>query len=99
MSRIRKLHNILRLKGGCSSLMYYPANGHRGKPALQCLSAAAWPLLSLTANHYATMTTERRESMSSARERFRGLLVRPTCTIAANIFDPLSARIAPPLDH
>jgi oxaloacetate decarboxylase len=37
--------------------------------------------------------------MSSARERFRGLLVRPTCTVAANIFDPLSARIAYLLDY
>jgi carboxyvinyl-carboxyphosphonate phosphorylmutase len=37
--------------------------------------------------------------MSSARERFRGLLVRPTCTVAANIFDPLSARIAHLLDY
>jgi hypothetical protein len=26
--------------------------------------------------------------MVSARERFRSLLVRPTCTIAANIFAP-----------
>lgn len=32
--------------------------------------------------------------MSSVRERFRDLLSRPGCTIAANIFDPLSARIA-----
>src|SRR4030095_4594092 len=45
------------------------------------------------------MTTERRESISSARERFRDLLVRPTCTLAANIFDPLSARIAHLLDY
>ena len=37
--------------------------------------------------------------MSSARERFRGILVRPTCTLAANIFDPLSARIAHMLDY
>ncbi len=37
--------------------------------------------------------------MSSARERFRSLLVRPGCTIAANIFDPLSARIAHLLDY
>ena len=37
--------------------------------------------------------------MSSARERFRSLLVRPQCTIAANIFDPLSARIAHMLDY
>jgi oxaloacetate decarboxylase len=36
---------------------------------------------------------------SSARERFRGLLVRPTCTVAANIFDPLSARIAHMLEY
>ena len=32
--------------------------------------------------------------MSHARERFREVLARPTCTLAANIFDPLSARIA-----
>lgn len=28
--------------------------------------------------------------MSSTREQFRGLLTRPGCTLAANIFDPLS---------
>ena len=32
--------------------------------------------------------------MSIARERFRGVLAKSTCTLAANIFDPLSARIA-----
>jgi carboxyvinyl-carboxyphosphonate phosphorylmutase len=32
--------------------------------------------------------------MSYVRERFRSVLARPTCTLAANIFDPLSARIA-----
>jgi carboxyvinyl-carboxyphosphonate phosphorylmutase len=32
--------------------------------------------------------------MSHVRERFRSVLARPTCTLAANIFDPLSARIA-----
>ncbi len=32
--------------------------------------------------------------MSLARERFRSVLSRPDCTLAANIFDPLSARIA-----
>jgi len=32
--------------------------------------------------------------MSYVRERFRGVLAKPTCTLAANIFDPLSARIA-----
>ena len=32
--------------------------------------------------------------MSRARELFREVLARPTCTLAANIFDPLSARIA-----
>ena len=37
--------------------------------------------------------------MSSAREQFRGILLRPTCTLAANIFDPLSARIAHMLDY
>ena len=37
--------------------------------------------------------------MSSAREQFRSILVRPNCTLAANIFDPLSARIAHMLDY
>ena len=37
--------------------------------------------------------------MSLARERFRTVLSRPDCTQAANIFDPLSARIAHMLDH
>lgn len=32
--------------------------------------------------------------MSRPRERFRGVLAASTCTLAANIFDPLSARIA-----
>ena len=32
--------------------------------------------------------------MSVARERFRQVISRGTCTLAANIFDPLSARIA-----
>lgn len=32
--------------------------------------------------------------MSVARERFRQVISRDTCTLAANIFDPLSARIA-----
>jgi carboxyvinyl-carboxyphosphonate phosphorylmutase len=32
--------------------------------------------------------------MSDVRERFRSVLARPTCSLAANIFDPLSARIA-----
>lgn len=32
--------------------------------------------------------------MSRARELFREVLARPACTLAANIFDPLSARIA-----
>lgn len=32
--------------------------------------------------------------MSRVRERFRSVLAGPTCTLAANIFDPLSARIA-----
>src|SRR5262245_11931390 len=32
--------------------------------------------------------------MSHVRDRFRHVLARPTCTLAANIFDPLSARIA-----
>jgi len=34
-----------------------------------------------------------------ARDRFRAVLSRPTCTLAANIFDPLSARIAYILDY
>src|SRR5947207_12767855 len=37
--------------------------------------------------------------MSSAREQFRGILLRPNYTLAANIFDPLSARIAHMLDY
>jgi carboxyvinyl-carboxyphosphonate phosphorylmutase len=37
--------------------------------------------------------------MSSAREQFRGLLLKPSYTLAANIFDPLSARIAHMLDY
>jgi carboxyvinyl-carboxyphosphonate phosphorylmutase len=37
--------------------------------------------------------------MSQARERFREVLSRPTCTLAANIFDPLSARIAHMLEY
>src|SRR5262245_61390029 len=37
--------------------------------------------------------------MSSAREQFRSILLRPNCTVAANIFDPLSARIARMLDY
>jgi len=37
--------------------------------------------------------------MSAARERFRSILLQPNCTIAANIFDPLSARIARMLDY
>ena len=37
--------------------------------------------------------------MSRAREQFRSVLSRPTCTLAANIFDPLSARIAHMLDY
>lgn len=37
--------------------------------------------------------------MSSARERFRSVLVGSTCTLAANIFDPLSARIADMLGY
>ena len=37
--------------------------------------------------------------MSRARERFRAVLSRQECTLAANIFDPLSARIAHMLDY
>ena len=37
--------------------------------------------------------------MSIARERFRQVLSRDTCTLAANIFDPLSARIADLLEY
>ena len=37
--------------------------------------------------------------MSQARERFRHVISRPTCAVAANIFDPLSARIAHMLDY
>jgi carboxyvinyl-carboxyphosphonate phosphorylmutase len=34
------------------------------------------------------------DTVSSVRERFRHILDRPSCTLAANIFDPLSAHIA-----
>jgi carboxyvinyl-carboxyphosphonate phosphorylmutase len=37
--------------------------------------------------------------MSQVRERFRDVLSRSTCTLAANIFDPLSARIADMLEY
>ena len=37
--------------------------------------------------------------MSLVRERFRTVLSRSDCTLAANIFDPLSARIARMLDY
>ena len=37
--------------------------------------------------------------MSRARENFRQVLARPVCTLAANIFDPLSARIAHMLEY
>ena len=37
--------------------------------------------------------------MSRASERFRSVLSRPGCTLAANIFDPLSARIAHMLEY
>ena len=37
--------------------------------------------------------------MSQARQRFRDVLSRPTCTLAANIFDPLSAHIAHMLEY
>jgi carboxyvinyl-carboxyphosphonate phosphorylmutase len=37
--------------------------------------------------------------MSQARKQFRDVMSRPTCTVAANIFDPLSARIAHMLDY
>jgi carboxyvinyl-carboxyphosphonate phosphorylmutase len=37
--------------------------------------------------------------MSHVREHFRSVLARPTCTLAANIFDPLSARIAHMLEY
>src|ERR671932_21322 len=37
--------------------------------------------------------------MSRARERFRRVLSGSTCVLAANIFDPLSARIADMLGY
>ena len=37
--------------------------------------------------------------MSRARERFRSVLAGSTCSLAANIFDPLSARIADMLGY
>src|SRR5262245_43054283 len=42
---------------------------------------------------------KRGELMSQARERFRQVLARPTCTVAANICDRLSARIAHLLNY
>jgi carboxyvinyl-carboxyphosphonate phosphorylmutase len=40
------------------------------------------------------LLVEEVDTMSYVRERFRRVLAQPTCTLAANIFDPLSARIA-----
>jgi oxaloacetate decarboxylase len=40
------------------------------------------------------LLVEEVDTMSHVRERFRQVLAEPTCTLAANIFDPLSARIA-----
>jgi len=40
------------------------------------------------------LLVEEVDTMSHARERFRLVLAGPVCTLAANIFDPLSARIA-----
>ena len=37
--------------------------------------------------------------MSRTRDQFRSVISRPTCTLAANIFDPLSARIAHMLEY
>ena len=37
--------------------------------------------------------------MSRARDLFREIIARPRCTLAANIFDPLSARIADMLGY
>ena len=37
--------------------------------------------------------------MTTARERFRQVISRDTCTLAANIFDPLSAHIAQMLEY
>jgi 2-methylisocitrate lyase-like PEP mutase family enzyme len=37
--------------------------------------------------------------MSRARERFHRVISGPTCVLAANIFDPLSARIADMLGY
>src|SRR5919106_6441302 len=38
-------------------------------------------------------------TMSITRERFRQVISRDICTLAANIFDPLSARIAHMLEY
>ena len=43
--------------------------------------------------------TREKRNMIRARERFRSILARSTCTPAAPIFDPLSARIAPRTPH
>ena len=37
--------------------------------------------------------------MSVAREKFRQVLAKDICTLAANILDPLSARIAHMLEY
>src|SRR5262245_62836736 len=41
----------------------------------------------------------REKHMSHTRERFRAVLSGSTCSLAANIFDPLSARIADMLGY
>jgi oxaloacetate decarboxylase len=45
-------------------------------------------------HYHARPFIEEVHTMSHVRERFRSVLARPICTLAANIFDPLSARIA-----
>src|SRR6266849_593455 len=57
-------------------------------PSLCCRSNPGWRL-----------SWRGDEPMSHARERFRGVLAGSTCGLAANIFDPLSARIADMLGY
>jgi carboxyvinyl-carboxyphosphonate phosphorylmutase len=45
------------------------------------------------------MSQQGDEPMSRARERFRSVISGSTCVLAANIFDPLSARIADMLGY
>jgi hypothetical protein len=75
----------------------HPEHGIRegGLNAL-CLSLAKW--LGGREDRGENLREKRGYCMSHARERFRHVLSQPTYTVAANLFDPLSARIAHMLD-